>query len=338
MEEVKAEISGPVLAALHHRFAESRADFLAILLGCVSVQNYSENSDLATQTEKSKLRVVVQDLVIVSMEMMMDFKARELNKEYLQSLVEGKSGFKFVGVLKFKKAMKVNLSPTFHDRQVMAAVLASCSWKDPKPRLYMLVGEEVTTTTLSIKYSMTTFLLEHKKECVQGPWSRKMPLVVPNLGTDQRVEYMQGGGGGSRALKEMVEGVGIVESCVVDVDKNFKPISVRFKAGMDLGCDRVIELSESKAALEEEVMKLEQKLSDKLELSREMLMIRGLQGDLKTALEVAWSCYEDELGNKNKGSPDMFDEKININGSMEKLELSGEVEEEDASGVSNQSY
>eukprot|EP00092_Neocalanus_flemingeri_P036774 GFUD01040035.1.p1 GENE.GFUD01040035.1~~GFUD01040035.1.p1 ORF type:complete len:335 (+),score=116.59 GFUD01040035.1:283-1287(+) len=334
MEEVKAEISGPVLAAFHHRFAESRADFLAILLGCVSVQNYSENSDLATQTEKSKMRVVVQDWVVVSMEKVMDFKTRVLNKEYLQSLVEGKSDFKFVGILKFKKAMKVNLSPSFLDRQVMAAVLASCSWKDPKPHLYMLVGEEVTTTTLSIKYSMTTFLLEHKKECVQGPWSRKMPLVVPNLGTDQRVEYMQGGGGGSRALKEMVGGIGIEESCMVDVDINFKPISVRLKAGMELGCDRVIEMSESRAGLEDEVTRLEQELSDRLELSREMKVMMGLQGDLKTALEVAWSCFEDELGNKNKGQ-DKFEEKINTNGSM-KLELSDE-EEEAGSGVPNQS-
>jgi len=335
MEEVTAEISGPVLAAFHHKFGESQADFLAILLGCVSVQNYKENSDLATQTEKRKVRVVVEDWVMATMEKVMDFKTGELNKEALKSIVEGKKDLKFVGMLKFKKTTIVDMTPSFLDRKLIAAVLASCSWSNPRPHLYLLVGEEVTST-LSMKYSMATFLLEHEKRCLEGPWSKKIPLVVPNLGTDQRMVYMQGGGGGSKALKEMMEGSGLEKACVVDVDKNFQPLSARFKAGMEIVSDKVIELENSKAVLDNEVMILKQKLNERLQMTREMKMVRGLQGDLKTALEVAW----EEVADMSRDSPDMFEEKININGDMENLELSGDEEEEEEviSGVSNQSY
>ena len=314
MEEVVAEIYGPVHAAFQHKFEESQGDFLAILLGSVSVQNYSENSDLAVNTEKSKIRVVVQDFVMANTEEVIDFKSGLLIKESLKSLVKGKD-FKFVGILKFQKTKIKELTPSFLDRKVMDAVLASCSWSEPRPHLYLLVGEEVTTT-LSIKYSLKTFLLEHKKDCLQGPWSRMIPLVIPNLGTHQRVEYMQGGGGGGKALEEMVEGTGLVELCGLDVEENFQPLGDRFKAGMELISDRVVELEESKVSLEEEVKMLKQRMNDRLELSRGMKMVRGLQGDLKTALEV-------DLDEDNE-FPNMFEKKINTNRDTLKLELSDE--------------
>ena len=207
-----------------------------------------------------------------------------------------------MSILKFQKTKIKELTPSFLDRKVMGAVLASCSWSEPRPHLYLLVGEEVTTT-LSIKYSLKTFLLEHKKDCLQGPWSRMIPLVIPNLGTHQRVEYMQGGGGGGKALEEMVEGTGLVESCMVDLDKTFQPLSARFKAGVELVYDRVtaLEVEESKANLEEEVKMLKQRINDRLELSRGMKMVRGLQGNLNTALEVDWDDSE---------FPNMFEENF----------------------------
>jgi len=278
MEEITAEISGPGLAAFHHQFAESEGDFLAILLGCFSVQNYSVNSDLATNTEKSKVRVVVQDLILASMQEVMDLKTGKLNKESLKQLTREKSEMKFVGMLKFRKTGLMELVPSFIDRKLISAVLSSCSWK--VPRLYLLVGEEVTRNTLSIKYSMITFLLENNRE-----WSR-IPLVVPNLGTDQRMGYMQGIGGSSEALREIVEGSGLATSCIVDVEKNFSPLSVQFKTSFDLASDRVVELEGDRVGLEEQVLQLRLKIADKLELTSEMKFIKGLQGNLKTAIDV----------------------------------------------------
>ena len=317
MEEVTAEISGQVLAAFHHKFAESQADFLAILLGSVGVQNYTENTDLATKTEKRKVRVVVQDWTIASMQEVLDFKTGKFNKKLLESVGGGKLYLEFVGMLKFQKTKLVDLTPSFMDRKVMDAVLASCSWREPRSHLYLLVGEEMTTT-LSIKYSMKTVLLEHMKDCLQGPWSRMIPLVVPNLGTYPRVEYKQAGGGGSKALEEMVEGTGLVESCMVDLDKTFQPLSARFKAGVELVHDRVtaLEVEESKANLEEEVKMLKQRINDRLELSRGMKMVRGLQGNLNTALEVDWDDSE---------FPNMFEERMNRD--TLNFELSEEEEE-----------
>ena len=336
--DVTAEISGPVLAAFQHRFGESPADFLAILLGNISVHNYSENSDMATQTEKSKVRVVVQDWIIVSMEEVMDFKSGKLNRESLQSLVKGKSDVKFVGMMKFKKSSPVDLS--FLDRKMMASVLDSCSQSDPRPHLYILVGEEVTST-LSIKYNMSTYLLEHKKSCFLGPWSSLIPLVVPNLGTDQRVEYMQGMGGGSKALREMVEGTGLVEACHIDVDKNFQPLNAKFKDGMEHFSDRVSQLEVTKCTLEEEVLVMKRQVEDRLMLSREMKLIKGLQGDLKTALDI----ITDEFDFNNKASDNDFKNKVSDNDSRdmfgEDVSINRDEEMETESevlGVLDQSY
>jgi len=335
--DVTAEIAGPVLAAFQHKFGESVGDLLAILLGSVSVHNYNENSDLATQTEKSKVRVVVQDWIIVSIEEVLDFKSGKLNKESLQSLVKGKSGVKFVGLLKFKKSLSVDLS--FLDRKMMASVLDSCSQNDPRPHLYILVGEEVTPT-LSIKYNISTYLLEHKRSCFHGPWSSMIPLVVPNLGTDQRVEYMQGMGGGSKALGEMLKGTGLEEACHIDVDKNFQPLNARFKESMEQFSDRVSQLEVAKSTLEEEVLVIKRQVEDKLVLSREMKLIKGLQGDLKTALEILEefglnnNCSENELKKKvsENDTPDMFGEDVSVNRD-EEMET-----ESDVLGVLDQSY
>lgn len=331
MEAVTAEISGPVLASFHHRFGESPADFLAILLGGASVLSYSENSDLATQTEKSKMRFVVEDWIIVSTEEVMNFQSGKLKKESLQSIVKGKTGVKFIGILKFKKTSTTELS--YLDRRLMDAVLESCSWSEPKPHLYISVGEEVTST-LSIKYNMSTFLLEHKKSCFRGPWSGKIPLVVPNLGTDQRVEYMQGGGGGSKALGELVLGSDLEKSCYIDVNKNFLPLVSSCKAGMKHYSDRVAKLDESKAALEEQVIVLRRKLEEKLELSKEMKVVRGLQGDLKAALEMI-SFGGNEMDNSEHESQDMFNESQPVNG-IKEMETN-ESDQSDILGLLDQS-
>jgi len=271
MEEVSAEISGPVLASFHQKFSESKADFLALLFGSVDVQNYNENTDLATQTEKSKSRLTVQDWAILKIDKVVNLKTGEL-KEFDRI----KETNIFVGFLKFRKN-SVDLSPSFLDRKLLTLV---------RPFLFLLVGE-VTTTTLSIKYNMSTFLIGGGDQDFQEPWSSSIPLVVPNLGSDLRIEYMQGRGGASKALKEMVEGTSFEDSSMMDVESNFEPLGARFHAGMDSISAKLAQLESSRSSLELEVFHLHQKINTKLELSRKMEVIRGLQGDLSTALEVA---------------------------------------------------
>lgn len=294
MADVHAEISGPVLASFHHKFAESKGDIFAILLGCVRVLDYSENSDLATYTEKSKTRVVVQKWVIANVEDIVDFKKGMLKEDALTLLVDEKQDLDIVGMLKFKKSMKVDASPSFMDRVVMGAILYSCSGKRPIPRLYLLVGEEVTSQTLSIKYNMVTFMLEHEKSCQEGPWSRKVPLLVPNLGTDQRVEYLKGAGGGSHSLKELLEGTSL-DSCLMDVNKNFQPLNIRFRAGVDQVSRRMIELENSRATLEEEVVMMSKVINDRLKQSSQMKTMKGLQGDLMAAILVGLDKPEEKI-------------------------------------------
>jgi hypothetical protein len=287
MADLHAEISGPVLASFHHKFAESKGDFLAILLGCVRVLDYSENSDLATSTEKSKTRVVVQKWVFVNVEDIVDFKTGMLKEDALTMFVD------IIGMLKFKKSLKVDSSPSFMDRFVMKAVLDSCSGKH-RPCLYLLVGEEVTCKTLNIKYNMVTFLLEYEKSCTEGPWSRRVPLLVPNLGTDHRVEYMKGAVGGSHSLKELLEGIPL-NSCLLDVNKNFQSLNIRFRAGVDQVSRRVIELENCRASLEEEVVVMNKLLNDRLKQSSQMKSMKSLQGDLMAALLVGLDKPEEKI-------------------------------------------
>merc|ERR1719318_697935 len=183
------------------------------------------------------------------------------------------------------KSVKGDSSPSFVDRVVMDALPDSCAGQKHRPCLYLLVGEEVTSKTLSIKYNMVTFLLEQGKSCHEGPWSKKVNLLVPNLGSNQRVEYMTGAGLGSRALKELLEGTSL-DSCLVDVGKNFQPINIGFKAGMDQVSGRIIQLESCRASLEEGIVMLSKLINDTLAQSSQMKTIKVLQGDLMTALVV----------------------------------------------------
>jgi len=302
--EPSAEIAGQVWAAFQQKFGESQGDFLAILLGNTNILNYSENSDSATQTERVKERVVVEDWVIVTaIEEVMDVKSGQLKKDTIQSLFEDTNNV-FVGLLKFKNRSPVDLS--FLDRRMMYAILESCSWVKPNPRLFVMVVKDVTPKTLSMKYSVMTYLLQSQKNCYQEPWSAKIPLVIPNLGTDQRVEYMQEGGGGSKALRELVEEVEFEDSNT-RTDKTFGAVASKFQAEIDQMGGNVSRLERIKTAKEEELARLSHKLEEKLEGCQEMKVIRGLQGDLKTALSVISSGLG-ALDKTSKDSPDMFDD------------------------------
>jgi len=310
--ETSAEISGPVLAAFQHSFGESQGDLLAILLGAVSVINYSENSDLATQTERKKVRVVVQDWIIVSMGELIDMKTGKLKKEDIQGLImKNQVDKEFVGILKFRKNATVDLS--FVDRKIMTAV------QESEPHLYIMVGEEVTPVTLSIKYSISTYLIEENKNCCDGPWSEKLPLLVPNLGTDQRVGYMQGGGGGSLTLRQLVNGTGLEKKCLVNVEESFDPLVARFRDAMGENSTKIVELGAVKTALEEEVIELQQELDDRLCLSKQMKVMRGLQDNLESAFGV----ISDGFGEEKQSiieSPDMFNEMNEILEDMDSSE------------------
>ena len=297
-----AEISGPVLAAFKNSFGESRGDLLAILLGAVSVINYSENSDLATQTERKRVRVVVQDWIIVSMREIIDLKTGKFQKEDIRRLImKNQVDKEFVGILNFRKNATVDLS--FLDRKIMTAV------QESEPHLYILVGEEVTPVTLSIKYSISTYLIEENRKCCNGPWVEKLPLLVPNLGTDQRVGYTQGGGGGSLALRQLVNGTDLEEKCLVNVEEVFDPLVVRFRDAMGVNMKRIVELDAMKSVIEDEVIKLQQELDDRLSLSKQMKVMKGLQDNLESALSVISDGFGEEKQSIGE-SPDMFNELI----------------------------
>lgn len=298
--DTTAEISGAVWAAFHHRFEESEDDFLAILLGDVNVVNYRENSDMATQTDKSKERLLVQDWRIVSMDQVMDVKTGMLKIEPLQS------GSKFVGILKFKNNSPVE--PSFMDRRLMNALNESYTRSElsAHPVLYILVGKDITPSILSIRVNTLTYLLQGKSGCNQEPWSDKIPLLVPNLGTDQRVGYIRGIGGGTNALSSLTEGIEFEKECYFSYSKTFGPVYDRFGTDMAKRNQKVGQLEFTKKNLLEEIARTSREVENKLELCREMSLIKGLQGDLKTALTVISEGFG-EVKCERDGTPDMFD-------------------------------
>jgi len=305
--DTTAEIPGAVWAAFHHRFEESQGDFLAILLGEVNVVNYRENSDTATQTNRSKERLLVQDWRIVSMDQVMDVKTGMLKIEPLHSRA------KLVGILKFKNNLPVE--PSFMDRRLMNAV--NKSDVSSTPLLYILVGKDITLSTLSIRVNTVTYLLQGESGCNQEPWSHKIPLLVPNLGTDQRVEYMRGIGEGTNALGSLTEGIEF-ENIKESYKKTFAPVYDRFGIDMAKRSQKVGQLEFTKKNLQEEIARTSREVEKKLELCREMLLIKGLQGDLKTALAVISEGFG-EVKCKRDGTPDMFENQSYSEG-METIE------------------
>jgi len=309
MEDLTAEISGPTMASFQQMFAESNEDFLSILFGIVSVQNYCENNDERSKTEKNRCKVMVKNWVIINFEDAMDCKTGELNRSALKSLVQGKTDLQFVGFLRFLNVKNVDYAPSFLDRKLMSAVLQSCSWEKPKPKphVYIMVWAELTAI-LSRKYTMTTFLLEHTKECIEGPWCRKIPLVVPNLGMGQRVQYVEEFEiGSSVALSEMLSEADLGECISFDLESKFQHLNTKFVSCMDVASENIIQLEVSRINHEMEVTSLEQKITEQNLVSREMKAVRGLLSDLKSALEV--DLYENltrHVDNNIKDNSEVF--------------------------------
>lgn len=255
----------------------------------------------------------MQDWIIVSMDQVMDVKTGML-KEPLLSLA------KFVGILKFKNNLPVE--PSFMDRRLMNAVRAT--YHQP---LYILVGKDVTPSTLSIRVNTVTYLLQGESGCNQEPWSHKIPLLVPNLGTDQRVQYTRGIGEGTNALGSLTEGIEF-ENIKESYKKTFAPVYDRFGIDMAKRSQKVGQLEFTKKNLQEEIARTSREVEKKLELCREMLLIKGLQGDLKTALAVISEGFG-EVKCKRDGTPDMFDnqsysEGMETNDSEETLPILNE--------------
>jgi len=279
MATVQAEISGPVLSNLQHTFAQSKADLFAVLLGSYSVLDYSESTDLVTRTERSITRLVVENLVIGKLEEFVDLRTGILNQKQMKVL-EFERDLKFLGVLKFGARVQVDM-PSYLDRRIMTAFYNSSFLVQERPLLYVLVGDEITSKTLSIKTSMISFLVECKDKCEDGPWSGKIPLTLPNLGTGHRVEYLTACNGSNGLEEELLTGL------LIDVNEVFLPLLVKFKEGIDQVSDNLTCLVAQKVNLLNEVEILLQQLNNKMEETEESYIHRSLlQGGLITALQV----------------------------------------------------
>jgi len=278
MTSVHAEVSGPALANIQHTFAQSMKDFFALLLGRFSVVDYSESTDLATRTERSITRLVVENLVILKLEEFVDLPIGILKQKQIKVL-ELERDLKFLGVLKFGVRVQVDM-PSYLDRRIMTAFYNSSLFVKERPLLYVLMGEEITSKTESIKTSMTSFLVECQDRCEDGPWSRKIPLTVPNLGTGHRVEYLTACHG-SKCLEEE-----LLKELLIDVDEAFLPLLVKFKEGIDQVSGNIASLVTQKGNLLNDVERLSQLLDQKIEETEENYINRSLQGGLITALQV----------------------------------------------------
>jgi len=279
MASVQAEISGPALSNLQYKFAQSKTDFFALLLGRYSAVDYSESTDLATRMERSITRLVVENLVIVKLEEFVDLHSGILNLKQVKVL-EVERDLKFLGVLKFGVRVQVDM-PSYLDRRIMTAIYNSSFLVQERPLLYVLVGDEITSKTLSIKTSMTSFLVEWKNRCEDGPWSRKIPLTVPNLGSGHRVEYLTSCNG-SKGLEEE-----LLTELLFDVNEVFLPILLKFKEGIDQVSGNLTCLAAQKVNLLNEVESLLQLLNHKIEETEESFIHRSLlQGGLITALQA----------------------------------------------------
>jgi len=278
MATVQAEISGPVLSNLQHTFAQSKADLFAVLLGSYSVLDYSESTDLVTRTERSITRLVVENLVIGKLEEFVDLRTGILNQKQMKVL-EFERDLKFLGVLKFGARVQVDM-PSYLDRRIMTAFYNSSFLVQERPLLYVLVGDEITSKTLSIKTSMTSFLVECKDKCEDGPWSGKIPLTLPNLGTGHRVEYLTACNG-SKCMEEE-----LLKELLIDVEEAFLPLLAKFKEGIDQLSDKITCLVTQKGNLLNDVERLLQLLDQKIEETEENYINRSLQGGLITALQA----------------------------------------------------
>ena len=278
MASVHAEISGPAVANFHLMFGKTTADFCAILLGKYSVLDYNESTDFASRTDRSLTRMVVENLVIVKVEELVDLRTGILKQKNIVEL-EWERNLKFLGVLKFGVRVQVDML-SYLDRKIMTAFYNSSFLVEERPLLYVLAGHEITSNTQSIKTTMTSFLVECKVRCRDGPWSRKVPLTVPNLGTGHRVEYLTACNGNKSLQEELLQ------CLMIDVEKAFLPLLVKFKEGIDQVSENLTLLVTQKNTLLNDVEKLLQLLNQKMEQTEENDLYRSLEGGLIPALQV----------------------------------------------------
>jgi len=270
------EIMGPIIANFHHMFAENGGNFLGVLLGRYSVVEFNESTDLASKTEKSFKSAVVENMVRMNVNEIVDLHAGALNVENLEK-IEIEQSLKVLGVLRYGKLLNVDM-PSFMDRKIMTALKSSSLYEQGKYFTYILVGEEVTDKILSLKFNMTSYLIS-RCENEDGPWSRKVPLLIPNLGTGHRVEYMAGGAAGS--LQDTV-----LKDLLIDVRESFQPLYVKFGESFNTRSVRFLDLSMKRAGLQKDVVKLLKLLNQNLEKSEEFTYLRSLEGGLLDALNV----------------------------------------------------
>ena len=95
------------------------------------------------------------------------------------------------------------------------------------------------------------------------------------------------------------------KKCLVNVEENFDPLVARFGDAMGVSSTKIGELGAMKTALEEEVIKLQHELDDKLSLSKQMKVIQGLQGNLESAFGVISDGFGEEKQSISE-SPGMF--------------------------------
>ena len=281
--EVTAEIAGPVLAAFHYTFAESSSDFYAVLLGSLMEQNFSVNSDNASQTEISRSRILVKNWVLLPIDTILNLETGKLNETALKNRVKSKSGLKFLGVLSFKTYNNTDLS--FLDRRIIKGILDSCSYQ--KPHVYVTAAKEVTSS-LSVRHTLSTFLLRYGKDM----WTCKIPLAVPNLGSAQKVNYTISGFHQNR-IADHVEATALLNICDKDVHSSFLSLNSGLNADMQTLVMPISELEAKKHCLEEEVFQMWREVNNKLSICEDMRIIKSVQGTLISALTHLKAYKED---------------------------------------------
>jgi len=282
MSSDRACIAGPAASVLHRLYLDATADFLAVLLGRRLQRTTSEATDADVAKVTATTDFVITNVFIIEKDDGFDFKNGQIRTEKFQarakkmfSRTELKEKLDFLGFLSYRKGWPEGVPPlaSQQDRCRMAALGRHLP---AKARLYCLVTEVASPTTLGVKHVTSVLVVE----------GDRVPMEVTTLGQGGDQRYQEAVA--PSILSSLMEEVGLKEEVAVlaSTREKFRRMLRSMAEEGEVVAKELVQEEEDAVGLQEEVQELEQRLELRLRGGEQMVRLAALQGPALEAVTM----------------------------------------------------
>jgi len=286
MSSDRACIAGPAASVLHRLYLDATADFLAVLLGRRLQRTTSEATDADVAKVTATTDFVITNVFIIEKEdEVIDFKNGKIRMEKFQARAKmfGRTKLKekldFLGFLSYRKGWPEGAPPlaSQQDRCRMAALGRHLP---AKARLYCLVTEVASPTTLGVKHVTSVLVVEGEGAGARVP----MEMTTLGQGGDQRYQEAAA----PSILSNLMEEVGLEEEVAVlaSTREKFRRMLRSMAEEGEVVAKELVQEEEDAVGLQEEVQELEQMLELRLQGGEQMARLAALQGPALEAVTM----------------------------------------------------